>query len=110
MSAGGPKAIIEIVLQKKESFTFCSVNPNNRSSFNTFGGIVFTAVGLTLTTGSEVISLTGSYGKSLSKIIRWTSLSKSKCSGTIFSNNKHLYIPGKYVQNREESTDHTCVV
>ena len=52
--------IIEIVLQKKESTIFCSVYPNNLSSFSTFGGIVFIAVGFDLTIGKEVISFTGS--------------------------------------------------
>ena len=85
-SGRGPlyRAIIEMVLQKKESTTFSSVKPSNGSSFDTFGGMVFGAVGFTFSTGRAVTNFSGSYGRFLSYIILCTSLSKSRCSGTIF--------------------------
>ena len=74
-----------MALQKKESTTLVSVKPIKGSSFCTFGGTVLSKLGGGLTTGSLVTNLTGSYGKSLSKITLCTSLSRSKNSGTTFS-------------------------
>jgi hypothetical protein len=74
-----------MVLQKKESTTFSSVKPSNGSSFDMFGGMVLGSVGFTFSTGRAVTSFTGSYGRFLSYMILCTSLSKSRCSGSIFS-------------------------
>ena len=78
-------AKIDMVLQKNESCTFSSVNPNNFSSCTILGGVVFKGVCSGSFMGSSVYNLTGSYFNSLSNSILCTSSSKSKHSGIIFS-------------------------
>ena len=52
--------IIETVLQKNESLTFASLNPNNLSSFKMEGGTVFGKVIFGFSTGNFVTKFTGS--------------------------------------------------